>query len=218
MATDIETNATLAPASDEQGVAGCCLSELAEKIARLEANPTFDELQNWLANVRVRGEELEPYVKFRPGTYVRTRVIRNAHVELLVLCWRPGHYTSIHDHNGSYSSIRVLSGEMHETLYAYDGERGLCETESRAWTPGHVATADIPDIHRIGNREDCESSLVTLHCYSPPFDVINTYQPGSREIGELRPEEPREIARVGVKSGRRDDTAKRRSKPQRGVI
>jgi cysteine dioxygenase len=196
MATNIETNATLAPASDGECIEGFCLSELVEKIARLEAHPTFDDLQDWLANVRVSREELEPYVKFRPGTYVRTRVIRNSHVEMLVLCWRPGHYTSIHDHNGSYSSIRVIEGEMHETLYDYDGERGLCETGSRAWSPGHVAFADIPDIHRIGNRENCENSLVTLHCYSPPFDVINTYQPGSREIGELRPEEPREIARV----------------------
>ncbi|MCA1818132.1 MAG: cysteine dioxygenase family protein [Acidobacteria bacterium] len=122
--------------------------------------------------------------------------LSNAHVEMLVLCWRAGHYTSIHDHNGSYSSIRVLSGEMHETLYCYDRERGLCEDFSRHWSPGHVTVADIPDIHRIGNREDSGADLVTLHCYSPPFDVINTYQLGSREIGELRPEDPREIGSV----------------------
>ena len=194
MATNIETNAAAAPDSEGDGGEGFCLSGLVEKIAGLEAHPTFDQLQEWLANVRVRSEELEPYVKFRPGTYVRTRVIRNAHVEMLVLCWRPGHYTSIHDHNGSYSSIRVLEGEMHETLYDYDGERGLCETGSRAWPPGHVAAADIPDIHRIGNADGSGADMVTLHCYSPPFDVINTYQPGSREIGELRPEDPREIA------------------------
>ena len=193
MATNTETNATPAPAPEGECSEGFCLSDLIGRIARLEAHPTFDDLQEWLSNVEVGREELGPYVKFRPGTYVRTRVIRNAHVEMLVLCWRPGHYTSIHDHNGSYSSIRVLEGEMHETLYDYDGERGLCETGSRAWPPGHVAVADIPDIHRIGNREG-GGPLVTLHCYSPPFDVIKTYQPGSREIGELRPEAPREIA------------------------
>jgi cysteine dioxygenase len=194
MATNIETNACASPASEEECGEGFCLSELIGKIAGLRANPTFGDLQDWLARVRVRREELEPYVKFRPGTYVRTRVIRNPYVELLVLCWRPGHYTSIHDHNGSYSSIRVLSGEMHETIYDYDGERGLCESHSRRWSPGHVATADIPDIHRIGNQPESTQDMITLHCYSPPFDVINTYQPGSREIGELRPEEPREIA------------------------
>lgn len=191
MSTSIETDTTPAPEGD------CSrrytLSSLIQTIAALKSNPTFDDLQEWLAHLEVDAAELAPYVNFRPGTYVRTRVIRNEFVEMLVLCWRAGHYTSIHDHNGSYSSIRVLCGEMHETLYDYDGGRGLCESETRRWSPGHVATADIPDIHRIGNDAASTRDMITLHCYAPPFDVINTYKVGSREIGELRPEEPREI-------------------------
>jgi predicted metal-dependent enzyme (double-stranded beta helix superfamily) len=194
MSANIDTATPAATAPEGECRSGFSLSRLVETIASLGSNPTFDDLQRWLADVEVTDAELAPYVNFRPGTYVRTRVIRNEHVEMLVLCWRPGHYTSIHDHNGSYSSIRVLAGEMHETLYDYDGERGLCESHSRAWSPGHVATADIPDIHRIGNHAESTCDMITLHCYSPPFDVINTYQPGSKEIGELRPEEPREIA------------------------
>jgi hypothetical protein len=193
MSTNIDTAATPASAPEGECTSGFSLARLVETIAALKSNPTFDDLQRWLAEAEVGTAELEPYVNFRPGTYVRTRIIRNEFVEMLVLCWRPGHHTSIHDHNGSYSSIRVLSGEMHETLYDYDGERGLCESHSRTWTRGHVATADIPDIHRIGNSAESTSDMITLHCYSPPFDVINTYQPGSREIGELRPEEPREV-------------------------
>lgn len=193
MSTNIDTTAPDAPAPEGDCRRPHTLSSLAGLIASLKARPTFEDLQDWLAHVEVGEAELVPYLNFRPGTYVRTRVLRNEHVEMLVLCWRAGHYTSIHDHNGSYSSIRVIRGEMHETLYDYDRERGLCETETRDWTPGHVATADIPDIHRIGNREDSARDLVTLHCYSPPFETINTYKPGSREIGELRPEEPREI-------------------------
>jgi hypothetical protein len=191
MSTSIDTSTTPAPEEDCSRV--YTLSSLVRIIANLKSKPTFEDLQDWLAHVEVDAAELEPYVNFRPGTYVRTRVIRNEFVEMLVLCWRAGHYTSIHDHNGSYSSIRVISGEMHETLYDYDAERGLCESFSRRWSPGHVATADIPDIHRIGNPEGDTRDMITLHCYAPPFDVIKTYQPGSREIGELRPETPREI-------------------------
>jgi quercetin dioxygenase-like cupin family protein len=195
MSTSINTS--IEPADAPATEADCrsvhTLSSLVELIANLKTKPTFADLQDWLASVEVSQAEIEPYLKFRDRTYVRTRVIINEHVEMLVLCWRAGHYTSIHDHNGSYSSIRVLSGEMNETLYDYDGERGLCQTGTRDWTPGHVATADIPDIHRIGNREDSAHDLITLHCYSPPFETINTYKPGSREIGELRPEEPREV-------------------------
>jgi cysteine dioxygenase len=193
MAAHVEADkATQAP--DGERRSPLSLAGLAAALSAFQSPPTFAELQSLLGRAEVGGAELGPYVKFRPGTYVRTRVLRNEHAELLVLCWKPGHYTSIHDHNGSYSVIRVLSGRMHETIYDYDRERGLSEGESHAWGPGHVTVADIPDIHRIGNAEGSGEDMITLHCYSPPFDVIRTYQPGSTETGTLRPEAPREVA------------------------
>jgi cysteine dioxygenase len=192
MAAQVEAGtATRAP--DGERHSPLSLNDLAAALSGLQSPPTFAELQSLLDRTEVNEAELGPYVKFRPGTYVRTRVLRNEHAELLVLCWKPGHYTSIHDHNGSYSVIRVLSGRMHETLYDYDEARGLCEGESHAWEPGHVTVADIPDIHRIGNAEGSGADLITLHCYSPPFDVIRTYKLGSTETGTLRPEPAREI-------------------------
>jgi cysteine dioxygenase len=196
MAAQVEAGtATQAPDGEDRNPLS--LAQLVAALSGLRARPTFAELQSLLRRAEVSEAELGPYVKFRPGTYVRTRVLRNEHAELLVLSWKPGHYTSIHDHNGSYSVIRVLEGRMHETLYDYDRERGLCEGESHAWGPGHVTVADIPDIHRIGNSESSGEDMITLHCYSPPFDVIRTYQVGSRETGTLRPEPAREIAVSG---------------------
>jgi predicted metal-dependent enzyme (double-stranded beta helix superfamily) len=193
MAAQVEAG-TATHAPDGECTSPLSLRELVAALSNFSAPPTFAELQSLVGRAEVGEAELRPYLKFRPGTYVRTRVLRNEHAELLVLCWKPGHYTSIHDHNGSYSAIRVLSGRMHETIYDYDPERGLCEGESHSWGPGHVTTADIPDIHRIGNRAGGAGDLVTLHCYSPPFDVIRTYQVGSHDTGTLRPEPPREVA------------------------
>ena len=173
------------------------LPRLVEALSALRDAPTFGQLREWFERAEIGAESLAPYVNFRPGNYVRTRVLLNEHVEVLVLCWKPGHYTSIHDHNGSYSVIRVLEGRMHETIYDFGGGRGLREGESHAWEPGHVTTADIPDIHRIGNAPDSGRDMITLHCYSPPFDVIRTYKVGSREIGTLRPEAPREVGESG---------------------
>jgi len=192
MAAQVEAG-TVTQAPDGEKRSTLSLAQLVAALSGLQARPTFEELQSLLRRAEVSEAEFGPYVKFRPGTYVRTRVIRNEHAELLVLCWKPGHYTSIHDHNGSYSVISVLRGRMHETLYDYDPERGLCEGESHAWGPGHVTVADIPDIHRIGNHAESGEGMITLHCYSPPFDVIRTYQLGSTETGTLRPEDPREI-------------------------
>lgn len=192
MAAQIEAD-TATQAPDGEYGSPLSLAGLVAALSGLRARPTFAELQALLNRAEIGEDELRPYVKFRPGTYVRTRALRNEHAELLVLCWKPGHHTSIHDHNGSYSVIRVLEGRMRETLYDYDPARGLREGESHTWGPGHVTVADIPDIHRIGNAEGSGEDMITLHCYSPPFDVIRTYQPGSTETGTLRPEAPRLI-------------------------
>ena len=200
MAAQVEADtATRAPAGED--TSPLSLAQLVAALSGLRARPAFAELQALIGRAAITDAELRPYVKFRPGTYVRTRVLRNEHAEVLVLCWKPGHYTSIHDHNGSYSVIRMLAGRMHETIYDYDPARGLCEGESHAWGPGHVTIADIPDIHRIGNAPDSGEDMVTLHRYSPPIDVIRTYQLGSTEPGTLRPHAPR---LVGDGSDERD--------------
>ena len=200
MTTNADTQA--APAAAVTAPDGDCrrgtsLSGLVETLKSLRAAPPFADLRRWLAEVSVGPDELRPYVQFRPGTYVRTRVLNNEHAEVLVLCWRPGHYTSIHDHNGSYSVIRVLSGRMHETIYDFEGGAGLRLSASHDWSPGHITTADIPDIHRIGNACDSGRDMITLHCYAPPFDSIRTYKLGSTETGTLVPEAPREVGEVG---------------------
>ncbi len=195
MSTRTETSATPAAATAPEGDchSGLSFGELIGTLKDLRAAAAFDDMQRWLAGVEVGAEELRPYLSFRPGTYVRTRVLKNEHAELLVLCWRPGHYTSIHDHNGSYSAIRVVTGLMHETIYDYDETDGLRLSASREWTPGHITTADIPDIHRIGNAEDSGRDMITLHCYSPPFETIRTFKLGSTETGTIRPQDPREV-------------------------
>src|ERR687896_328654 len=78
-----------------------------------------------LAAVVVTEDELRPHVSFKEGTYARHRVRLSDHAELLVLCWRPGQRTPIHDHNGSFGAVRVLSGVMWETIFEMDESRGL---------------------------------------------------------------------------------------------
>ena len=80
---------------------------LVETLNGLVEAPGFEQLNDWLDRVRVSADDLRPYRHFKQGTYARHRVYRNAFAELLVLCWRPGQRTPIHDHNGSYGALRV---------------------------------------------------------------------------------------------------------------
>lgn len=162
--------------------AGYGLDGLVERLSRMGAPPAFEELSALLGGVEVGDEELRPYVSFKEGTYARHRVHLGEHAELLVLCWRPGQRTPIHDHAGSYGAVRVLRGVMWETLFEMGGdEEGLAYGSSREWTPGQVTGADVPDIHQLGNPDVSGQDLVTLHLYAPPLASLNVYKVGRRE-------------------------------------
>ncbi|MDT5120778.1 MAG: cysteine dioxygenase [Acidobacteriota bacterium] len=162
---------------------------LTETLGALKQPPTFADLNDWLSRVQVTLDDLRPFRFFKQGTYARHRVCRNEFVEALVLCWRPGQRTPIHDHNGSYGAVRVCEGVMWETMFALNNERQLYYQSAREWNIGDVTGADVPDIHQLGNPEVSGQDLVTLHLYAPPLNVLNTYKVGSTEIGHYSPNE-----------------------------
>lgn len=157
------------------------LASLVSRLARLAARPTLAEVNGWMGAVEVLPEELRPHVSFKEGSYARHRVFINQHAELLVLCWRPGQRTPIHDHNGSFGAVRVLSGVMWETIFEMEGGRGLAYKSAREWTTGHITGADVPDIHQLGNPDVSGRDLVTLHLYAPPLTTLNVYRVGRRD-------------------------------------
>jgi cysteine dioxygenase len=161
--------------------AGYGLGQLVERLSRMGGAPAFEELSALLGGVEVTTEELRPYLSFKEGTYARHRVHMGEHAELLVLCWRPGQRTPIHDHAGSYGAVRVLRGVMWESIFEMEGGAGLAYKSSCEWTPGHVTSADVPDIHQLGNPDVSGQDLVTLHLYAPPLTSLNVYKVGRRE-------------------------------------
>ncbi len=157
------------------------LAELVGRIERLSGPPSFAELNALMEGVEVGADELRPYVSFKEGTYARQRVRLSEHAELLVLCWRPGQRTPIHDHAGSYGAVKVLRGVMWETLFEMRGPSGLAYGSAREWAPGRVTGADVPDIHQLGNPDVSGQDLVTLHLYAPPLTSLNVYKIGRAE-------------------------------------
>jgi cysteine dioxygenase len=162
-------------------------SELVERLNSQTSPPTFAELNDWLANVEIQELDLKPYVGFKEGNYWRHRVCRNNAVEMLVICWRPGQKTPIHDHNGSHGVVRVHQGLMWETMFAYHKQKGLCYDTGRECPAGTVTGAGVPDIHQLGNPEVSGQDLITIHIYAPPLGVLKTYKVGSAQVDIYTP-------------------------------
>jgi cysteine dioxygenase len=175
--------------SNDIQVRSFSLQELVGALESQSAVPALEQIYDWLRRADISATDLAPYIGFKEGNYWRHRVFRNDFVEMLVLCWRPGHRTPIHDHNGSHGGVRVHEGRLWETIFHYDAAKGLKYKTAREHAQGSVTGSDIPDIHQLGNPDVSEQNLVTIHVYAPPLGVLHTYKPGSVKIDLYIPDE-----------------------------
>ena len=123
------------------------LTALASHLESQKSPPTLEQIFGWLKNAEISAADLAPYRGFKDGNYWRHLVCRNEFVEMLVLCWRPGQRTPIHDHNGSHGGVRVCEGTMWETTFNYDPVNGLEYKSAREYQTGAVTDALEGAVH-----------------------------------------------------------------------
>lgn len=163
-----------------------CLADLLTFLDSLEEPATLDRLQAELSELEIDLDDVRSHALFSERTYRRNLVRGGKWYHLLVLCWRNGQRSPIHDHRGSRCAVRVLHGVMTETLFDYAPTGQIKATFSRDVDAGSVIGSEDTDIHQVSNLQDGKADLVTLHLYSPPLLVMGTY---SLTDG-LRGEEP----------------------------
>eukprot|EP00475_Leptophrys_vorax_P024517 TRINITY_DN3384_c0_g1_i1.p1 TRINITY_DN3384_c0_g1~~TRINITY_DN3384_c0_g1_i1.p1 ORF type:complete len:245 (-),score=44.63 TRINITY_DN3384_c0_g1_i1:147-842(-) len=121
----------------------------------------------------------EFYDKFR---YTRNLIATDGKTfTLMLLCWNNGHKSPIHDHAGSECWLKVVKGSAVEELFANpeNEEDVLKQTAANVHGEGGVCFInDSIGLHRIANASN-EVPLVTLHCYSPPFDCCKAFVDGT---------------------------------------
>lgn len=164
--------------------------DLTEALLARPYVPSLPEINELVARTTISPGELLPYLGFKAGNYCRHRVMRNEFVEMLVLCWKPGQRTPIHDHNGSHGAVFVHEGILWETTFDYDAETGLAYKAHRELRDGGSTGSELPDIHQIGNPDVSGRDLITIHIYGPPLGVLKTYKLGSATIDLYTPADP----------------------------
>jgi predicted metal-dependent enzyme (double-stranded beta helix superfamily) len=105
---------------------------------------------------------LEALKQFKENHYARHLVFKSDHVEILVVCWRPGQGSPIHGHGNADGLMIILEGEITNTSYFPDGRK-----VSSIWGPGFVGHTPLGVEHEVVNRSD--NDVVSLHVYAPPL-------------------------------------------------
>jgi len=162
------------------------LGELADRIEGLTAVPTLGEVVDWFSSLLIRQRDYETHRFFSDHKYARNLIVRGQYAEMLLLCWKQGQRTPIHDHGGSIGVVLVCEGMVTETMFERAPEGHVRPYNTYRRGPGVVTGADVPDIHQLLNLEQDGRDLVTLHCYAPPLSVLNTYSQHSSRVKHWR--------------------------------
>jgi cysteine dioxygenase len=160
------------------------LTQLFQYLDRLSNRAPLAELTAELSAVAISRQDVTPFLRFAERGYTRNLVRAGPWYNLLVLCWKNGQRSPIHDHRGSSCAVRVLDGTLTETLFAFAPNGHIKATLSRDVAPGTVMGSEDTDLHQVSNLQAGTAELVTLHVYSPPLVVMGTYSLTDRSRGE----------------------------------
>lgn len=161
------------------------LDELFEELDQYDHRVPLDVLDRRLKELRLEPGEVEPFIQFAPDCYRRNLMRAGPAYHALVLCWKNGQRSPIHDHRGSSCGVKVLRGTATETVFDRTSAGHIYAVKSQKLEQGYTCGSQDEDIHQISAIEDDGGDLVTLHIYSPPLLVMGTYSLTSTKIGSF---------------------------------
>jgi cysteine dioxygenase len=139
---------------------------------------------DWLKRLPLNAEDVANYLIFHPEHYVRNRFHDGPSYQALLLCWRNGQRSPIHNHRGSHCGVKVLRGTATETFFQHAPNGLIVPVSSRELEQDQTCGSVDNDIHQVSNLQSGRADLVTLHIYSPPLLRMDMYSLESPAIQE----------------------------------
>lgn len=164
------------------------LTELTDYLDSLTERAPLAELERRLALLNLGLGDVAKYARFNDARYQRNLVRAGEWYHLLVLCWRSGQRSPIHNHAESTCGLKVLRGIATETRFEMTPCGQVKAVSSRDLPAGWICASQDADIHQVSNLQAEGADLVTLHIYSPPLLRMKTFSLTDRAIGDYVPE------------------------------
>lgn len=164
------------------------LQTLVDYLDGLTERASIESLDSHLRALDIDVSDLAEFARFSNTQYQRNLVSEGSWYHLLVICWKSGQRSPIHNHAESTCGFRVLQGKATETTFEMTPCTMVKAMSSTDMDVGSVAAMKDDDIHQMSNLQAEGTDLVTLHIYSPPLLRMQTYSLTERKVGEYRPQ------------------------------
>jgi cysteine dioxygenase len=145
------------------------LTGAIEELKHRAREMKLPDLRRFISNLKIDRRQIEPHVLFTPERYARNLVYKSDDFECLVLCWRPGQRSPIHDHANSICAVYTVEGELSADNYRKTANGHVRADYSEDFKPGSVLAIQTTEIHQVSNLQD-SSDLISLHFYLGPLE------------------------------------------------
>jgi cysteine dioxygenase len=139
-------------------------SYLDELYEYLNKNYMFDNLRKYLPIIeKYNGIDYIKYINFSTEKYKRIKLdnYSNDKFELILICWNKDQITKIHSHSDNGCLMKILEGELEETLY----DNNINFINKNIYKKDNVSFMHNDfGFHKIKAIE----MSISLHLYSPP--------------------------------------------------
>lgn len=132
---------------------------------------TEAELRAVAERFAARPDAWAAHVQHDPEQRTYAQLLRDAHLDVWLICWSEDHDTGFHDHDLSAGAVAVVSGSVREERLALG--RGAQDPVARVAGAGESFAFAASDIHRVLHAGD--GPAVTIHAYSPPLVRMGAY-------------------------------------------
>lgn len=149
--------------------------EICESLRLLTQPLSEEQIRTLLVSIAPCASELSQFARFDATSYCRNRILRSEALDLLLLCWKPGQRTPIHDHSGSICGVHIVRGEALEIGFMPSGVGLMVPSDCRRLHEGETTVSRDSEAHMMANVASPSQDLVTLHCYSPPLDSMRIF-------------------------------------------
>jgi len=141
--------------------------KLEALVERLSDCRDISSLQSSLLAADLEACDVADYIRFDRDGYSRNRVLKTDKFEVLILCWRPGQKSKIHNHADSICAFKIIKGALKNTNFIQQGQRVSVTSTKDISCSQPVVLSGSNNFHKIAN--DSASNAVSLHFYAPPI-------------------------------------------------
>jgi len=154
-----------------------------------QAELRLSQLEELFQRLALPQTLIDEHTHFTAESSCRSLLCRTPRFDMLILGWRQGQTSTIHDHLDSLNCTRVIRGELLQRLFravdeGVDGKVHVDLLAEEKLPAGSGTRLDSGGIHQMGNLKAAD--LVTLHVYSAPLSEITVYEPTTQAKSRMR--------------------------------